>query len=585
MKKTFKSTLTFIMAASLAMPTAAAASDSWNIDAEKYDEEITSHAAELGNETDRFNFCNGYYKIYDEDGKGSYVMTIQEDDPNYIEFYKNCSNIVAANNPLGAFSDTVKRDLSLGISSLAVLSHNGVISPSDIQSGRNNLIDITIGNDVMSSLVSYQAQKVSTDFNLYTNWAFANYTDKERADKLIEDAENAQNDGKYFLVIMRRNNNYNNNNSYQYLTGIGMLEGEFECDGDTYDKCVILYDSEDFDLSSDDNTQEPASSRSSLFINSETGKIYFPKCEGKFLSIYDDDFINFNGRFNPSSEYKTDLTDINYVEVMGRKSRNLTVTRRDGTEYEALTVNGDADSYYGKGVFFCDGSKLRTKNSDGSDLFMVNYTNTKSYIESKFIGTVDDIEKDDTHFSFDTDAVSEHQYDATKYYLKFILEEGSYSFTPHFSYEFVGETDSDFSSEITDRGIILSGSKGVRCTFRTKDVKRDEDGNLISAEDNEQTDAIDTAGSVMVAFGEDNKLKYYIGENYDIEVQKGDINCDGVIDARDASGILTAYVNPTTSILDPNNYASNVLSDYDGNGIIDARDASAVLTLYTKRNN
>ena len=59
----------------------------------------------------------------------------------------------------------------------------------------------------------------------------------------------------------------------------------------------------------------------------------------------------------------------------------------------------------------------------------------------------------------------------------------------------------------------------------------------------------------------------------------GDVNNDMIVDARDASDILTGYAMMSVgddSDLDP------VLADYDFNGHIDAIDASKVLTDYAK---
>lgn len=568
----FRTTLPVLMATAFAIPTVATASNSWELDTDKYNDEISSYAAELGNDTDRFNFVSySYWKNFHYGEINKEDIEFTEDDANYIDYFKKCSNIAAVTNPFSTFEASV-RYMSLGMSSLAVLSHNGVITPSDIQAGRENLIDIVKDKDVVSSLLSYQSRWKDIDFSLFTNWQLSSYTEKERIDMLLENAEKAQNDGKYFLIVL-----YQDPNNFHAMTGIGMLEGNYECNGETYDKCILLYDSGGRKPYQDEfEVQQPTNASACIYINSETGKsclpLYYDDDEKiSLISVYDDDFINYKGKFNPSSEYNTDVSDINRVTVKSTKPFDFTMTRKDGTEYDGKLTSDKILGAYEKGIYYCDGNKVNIRNTNKSDLLETTMMNIQSYTEAVFIGSVNNIIKEENKFSFDTKG-------KTNYKVHLALEEGSYAFTPHFNYEFEGVTDSDFSAEVTDRGIILSGNNGVKCRLKTNDVKRDENGELISVEDNTIEDSVDALGSILITFDEDNNLRYYIGENYDIEVQKGDVNCDGHLDVRDASAILSAY---TTAYSD----VSILLADYDSNGVIDARDASGVLTNYVSGRN
>ena len=66
----------------------------------------------------------------------------------------------------------------------------------------------------------------------------------------------------------------------------------------------------------------------------------------------------------------------------------------------------------------------------------------------------------------------------------------------------------------------------------------------------------------------------------------GDVNCDKVTDARDASLVLSYYTRCSSEYYKfhdwniGSDYGVAVLGDYDKNGIIDARDASAILVNY-----
>ncbi|MDE6102402.1 MAG: hypothetical protein K2F73_05445, partial [Ruminococcus sp.] len=72
---------------------------------------------------------------------------------------------------------------------------------------------------------------------------------------------------------------------------------------------------------------------------------------------------------------------------------------------------------------------------------------------------------------------------------------------------------------------------------------------------------------------------YYIGVNYIRKVQKGDVNCDGFIDAVDATQILIAYSKNST---DSTSYVGKTLGDYNGDGFVDAVDATQVLIKYAE---
>ncbi len=573
MDKRLKKKLPVPISAAVTMPTALTAAALWGIDVEKYNEEIKSYAVELGNDTDRFNFPNTKYKKFD-DGI-SPVVNITEDDPNYIEFYKKCSNIEAVSNPLKQLKSCTASGLCLGISSLSILSHNGIISPSDIQTDKKNLIDIELGNDVMKPLVSYQSRQAKTDFKLFMNWSLSHYTDEERIDSLLNQAQKCSDNGEYFLIIITSNKSFNH-----ALTGIGMLDGEFESDGEIYDKCILAYDSNSYyDDENGKMKQCYTTCHSCLFINSKTKKAYYPGYYDdteeeifSYLAISDFDFINSNGMYNPSYDYATDVTDLNSIEIKSDSSYDLLLKRSNGSEYDGVATSNRMLGKYEHGMYFCDGNEISIKNTESSDTFLANIINTKSYTASDFKGTVDNILKNDDYFRFDTKG-------ETNYNVSLVFEENFYNFAPHFRYDFSGIADKDFSAKRTEKGIVLSSSTEIKCTLKTSDIKRDENNLLISAEDNLQNDAINTRESVMIGFDNNNKLKYYIGADYSIEVQKGDVNCDGVIDAVDASAILSSYADTSTG---KTQYIGCTLGDYNNDGCVDAIDASAVLTEYAE---
>ncbi|MDE5835282.1 MAG: hypothetical protein K2H26_07170, partial [Ruminococcus sp.] len=96
---------------------------------------------------------------------------------------------------------------------------------------------------------------------------------------------------------------------------------------------------------------------------------------------------------------------------------------------------------------------------------------------------------------------------------------------------------------------------------------------------NVQEDALSAVGDVLLTFDESGSLKYYIGENYDTEVQKGDVNCDGFINAVDATLVLESYSANSTGNL---SYIGKTLGDYNGDGMVDAVDATGILIKYAE---
>ena len=127
------------------------------------------------------------------------------------------------------------------------------------------------------------------------------------------------------------------------------------------------------------------------------------------------------------------------------------------------------------------------------------------------------------------------------------------------------------------------------------------DTSLISARYHENE-----TGDLTSAFGMNDDIRNAIDEFADIDhdgviTQRdsrvllnwikdmnttGDINCDNIIDARDASSILSYYAYVSAGITDEDNAGYNdgvaILGDFNSDGVIDARDASDILTLYAQ---
>ena len=530
------------------------------------DPALEQYARELGMKTDRFIFYNiGYTALGD--------ASLNANDIYYKNYLQHCSNIELADKPLENFFSCVGAGYCMGISLASTLAHNKVFTPFDLQAGRENLIDIQLDDEMTGNIISYQTRQLNTDFQLYMHWNLAHYTKEEKVDMLLEKAQKATEQGKYFFIVL-----YSDNLNHA-VTGIGMMDGEWEFNGEKYDKCILTYDSNALHVDEETNKliSHEYTPDCSIFVNSETKKaymnFYYAVSMDKNLSFFaldDEDFMNFGGAINPSDSYETDVSDINRIDIVSKNAYSLDVTRNNGEKYDGIA---SCDRVFSNGkVYFCDGKDFEIQNTENAENFIANFTDINHAVKSKFNGAVNNIFKNETDFGFDTSATTE--YDVT-----LVLEEESYDFTPHYKFDFSGVTDNDFKAVQTDRGIILSSTDRVKCKIKTSDVNRDENGLVTSAEENVQEDALSAVGDVLLTFDESGSLKYYIGENYDTEVQKGDVNCDGFINAVDATLVLESYSANSTGNL---SYIGKTLGDYNGDGMVDAVDATGILIKYAE---
>jgi len=541
-------------------------------DITNYKDEIAVCGEQVGYLTDRFSFPNGKYSPVNS-----------EEDLNWQEYFQSSTNIEAVTVNLEYFTGHARSGRCLGMSIASVLAHNGIISPSDIQGGKENLIDIEADTDfygiksdsVIKKIISYHTRQLAPDFQLDMYYHFAHY-DKERDIKhLLDIAKKATEQGKWWLM------GYDDVNLSHAVAGIGLVEGEFTIGNETYDNCILTYDS-NF-ISEDSETgklmsAEFCSAKACIFVNSKTYDVFVPAyfmddCgeDFKIYTLDDYDFMNYNGIINPTDSYETDISSLNSVEIKSDGEYSITAERADGSEYDAKSSCGKTFNRNKKVTYLCDGEHFTVQNTGNATEFTADFLDTKQLYSSSFNGTVNNVFKSENEFGFNTFA-------ETTYDITLAFEEGCYNFAPHYRYDFSGTTDDDFKAVQTDKGIIVSGKNGVKCSLKTSDVKRDENGLLISADDNIHNENIFTSDSVMISF-DDNNLKFFIGENYDKEVQKGDVNCDGSIDASDASFVLATYAALSTG---KEAFINNNLADYNNDGTINSSDASDILAKYAE---
>ncbi|MDE6788819.1 MAG: hypothetical protein K2J47_05790, partial [Ruminococcus sp.] len=94
------------------------------------------------------------------------------------------------------------------------------------------------------------------------------------------------------------------------------------------------------------------------------------------------------------------------------------------------------------------------------------------------------------------------------------------------------------------------------------------------------------SGSLLLRYDDETqKIRAFIDKDddniYETEIQNGDMNCDGILDAGDASKILATYSELSTQSEPVMKYV-NIFADHNGDGMIDATDAAQVLSTYAE---
>ena len=472
---------------------------------------LTEVSKQFGAETDYFTFPN--YAT---------LVNTSKDDEKYIEFLKSCTNSEMISGPSDDYISALHSGRCMGISLLEILSHNGILRPSDIQSGANNLTDITLDNEVKDLMSCYQILQCHTEFDLYMKWFLSHYSNNDKNRILLDTAEKCTKEGKYFLAI------YDAPEFSHAVVGIGMTDGDWTFNGEKYDKCILTYDSNA--IKAEFFPQEKVAwgftEELSIYINSETNRIYVPGYDLgtdsglTFFTTDDETLLNYKGKINPSEIINTDLSLINKIKVSGSGEYTITAQKSDNIYYDV--VAGSFKNYPQKDSisYYSSGKNFYVKNIDNSELD-VTFTDTAHSVIVDTTGNVNNIYKNDSEIKVSNNG------EKIDYCISFILNEGNYDFTPHYRWIFDGATESDITVKQTDKGMLLNSTNVIECQVTTYDVAFDDKGCVKDTESNCHIIDLYSNESVMIYFNENDELQYY-------EVASGDINADGNISIADA---------------------------------------------------
>lgn len=517
---------------------------------------LDAYAAQCGADTDCFSFPN-FQRLIPANSR----------NPQYAEFLKRCSFPEASREPAELYSGALATGRCMGLSILSILAHNGVITAGDIQSGAEHIADVVLNEETDAFLSHYQAVQGYNYFDLYMKWFVSRHEPQETVRILIDTAEKAAKENKYFLVV------HNSHVITHAVTAMGIIDGSWEFKDRSYDKCIPVYDT---NLSDGNGNAIGFSPSASIYINSADLTAYIPFYEVSTdvdLSLFVTDdmgFMNYKGLFpDPENTAASSIPDITRIELDG-SGYTASAERSDGSEYDPLSGNLKFRTNRGRAAY-CDGEKFTI--SCGNDCKNVSFTDSSAIYTISSDGKMTEAVKDGSSVYLNGDN--------TEYRLSALFSQDACSFAPHCRYTLSGIADGRISMQKAEDGIIFCGDNGVKGTLQTSDAVYDSDTALPKLSENQHTMKLCSSGSVRAAFSKDDQLTLYIDKyndgSYSCPVQKGDVDCSGMIDAADATDVLASY---SAVSVGGTGFVDLSLGDMDSDGTLDAADATDILAIY-----
>lgn len=529
---------------------------------------LREFAKQLGWETDYFTFANF-----------STLVSNKKTEESYLEYLNTCTNAEIVSDPFDNYYNILKSGRCMGISTLEVLSHNGIIKPSDIQPGSESLTDITLDNNVKDVVAKYHLLQNNTELDLYMKWYLTHYGTEEKVKMLLDTAERSMEEGKYFLMVYDSPGVTSTSERFIHaVAGIGIADGNWTFNDEQYDKCILTYDSNV--IKEEFLPQKTIAwgfhENVSVYVNTEKNKLYVPGYDIgtddglTFFATDDETLLNYKGSINPSETVNTDLSLLNKIKIEGDGEYSITAKRPDQTSYDVIADS--FESYLTKNTksYYFDGHSVVVENVGGAELD-ASITDTAHTVNINVDGNVQNIFKDASTIEITGSGEN------ASYSVDIILNEGNYEFSPHYRWKFDGVTDSDISVKQTDKGILLSSGDVINCKVTTYDAIYNEEDSVKDMEGNCHTIEIISPENVMVYFDENDELKY---DEVTSRVTSGDVNNDNLVDASDASYVLAEYANLSTGGNGTFTKSQKSAGDVNFDGKIDASDASYILGFY-----
>ena len=584
--------------------------------------ELKTHANKLGADKDYFNFMAEFAMSYPP----------YTDSADYMELIQKYYDEINKEFSLTDYTKHSRRDSSTGMAVLQMAVHNGDIQLSDLKQGVTSLKDAEFDNTLNQKIYDTGLYFLDEpEIRRIIGSAICWESPEERTDRLISTAKQAEEEGKYFFIALRLSKP-----SVISMTGIGLADGSWEFDGKKYDKCVLTLDP----VGDTEKKTVGFSEDACIYINSKTKEYYVPRYKDQTTEKYarieyietDAQTLLERGKNKKvdeqmqgiyilnNDEYIYDLTvhskgesktyHGNYVQYPEGLTKNVFVTnQKNDLVYDSITAYLPADSIsvdteqdeeaenYGGNIQFGIGldSAGTESGATGYGLFKADIAKDKIVYEKK-----------PTYYAQMRSNIME-QLEATKnhYSLQFSISEDNGDELN--VVQLTGNTEGTVTFEKSDDGYIVSSTQELDCVLYgnpipqygdeynkkmndaakkeyNKEITHDEYIGIVQEVYNGYSIDISGKGPYLMKYNTAEKKWYsYIDKDgdskFETKLVKGDVNSDGIIDARDATEVLTSFAEASVG---KQVKLSSYYADVNNDDIVDARDATQILTEYVK---
>lgn len=466
---------------------------------------------------------------------------------------------------------------------MTVLANRGVISASDILAGANNFSDLDVCDEVNSVIEQYANTAANGKLIMGLGGAYSNIEQGILAMLMLWGAESTS-EG-YIMVILKQEKDY-----FDYLypmVVVGCADGEWSFGGKSYDTCVLTLDPAIGNRFDEEHC---------IYMDSKSGELCVP-CynitseNGNIFTIANKtDALNFNGPINPTED-KTVLDD-------GEKFQYIDLEMIDGMEYDLILDTGEDEPITAHGAYgahsedfaitpFLNKPNCYSTFCKKGDV-VLNVDMTKEIHENEFFTAAfqnyscDQMVYSNGKFTYKN---SENRMSLTKAPENF-TEEGDSYIHERSTYMMTRE---DYLSGKENDTFILAGT-----TTGTVDLEFTADGVIVTDTDlfrGVVTDplfenylCLTASEPVMLKMNEENIWCPYIQADdgtFSLAVERGDVNCDGAVNADDASLVLKAYAVSSTDD-DLPIFIDERFGDFNLDEVVDAADASEILRYYAE---
>ena len=359
--------------------------------------------------------------------------------------------------------------------------------------------------------------------------------------------------------------------------GIGVTDGSWTFNDKTYDKCILTLDSLSVDSENDAFSEDTC-----IYINSETKDYYMPKISASaesdihIIAVDNDQLLNFAD---------TDVADeIVQLKIASDSISEVTYTDLNGNEVILNDDNNFLDNYhvYSNVSFLVKGNNFKVNTNSENDHDYISIIDKKHTLEFDLKKADSEIFCNDNTLKFTRIDSTGITYRKPEDPLKFSLYIQTKDST--IEHYIKGETMGESEFTKTDGGIIFSGGKAMFNTYQYNEESIENPKEYVKTLSRV---TLNSAGKVFIQIGDDYNIKLFSDLDndgtFEHEIQKGDLNCDGIIDSVDASMVLEAYSDMSTNEMgDKTIYADTAYADMNSDGMIDAVDASSLLEMYAQ---